>query len=224
MPGDTDKRLKHKLFSQRALVHFTTVAALAFFSVPASAAVITYSSQAALAAAGSIAFTHNFDDFGGGFNFPGDPFTRDSVTYTSTQNLTVGPGAGYSVGAVRTVITNNYWSPFGGSLAGTFDLFGFNVAVTNGPIDITLTTNQNTYVFSGLTVGDGNPNFTYVGYQATGAGEYFTDFRIDTQGSGFLPGMTDVSAGIAGQATPEPSTFALMGIGSLIACWVRRRS
>lgn len=193
-------------------------------SLPGTAGVVTYSSRATFNSQGTIAFNSNFDDFyAQQFTFPGDPFTRGDVTYTSGANLVVGSGGAYSIGDVRAVMSYDNWSPITGDIStasSLYDLFGFDLAVTSGTIDITVNTNLNSYLFSGLTVGDGNPNFTFEGFQATG-GEYFTGFSVASQGSGFLPGMTDVAVGtsVAGAAAaPEPGTFSILGlaVGALI--------
>jgi PEP-CTERM motif len=195
--------------------------ALATYSVFASADVTTIDNRAAFNALGTIVHNSNFADFGSGFGFPGTPFTRGDVTYTSGQNLTVGAGTGYSIGASQTVMSNNYWTPLNATVAGSHNLLGFDAAVTSGPVTITVTTNQSSYVFSGLTLGNGAPDFTFKGFQATGAGEVFTGFRIDTVSSGYLPGVTNVAVG----AVPEPETYAMMlaGIG-LLGLMKRRAS
>src|SRR3954451_3941426 len=178
-------------------LRYLSLGALLFCcSLPGTAGVVTYSSRATFNSQGTIVFNSNFDDFyGTPFTNPGDPFTRGDVTYTSGANLGVGAGSPYSIGNARGVMSYNFWSPITGdiSTASTlYDLFGLDVAVTSGPINITVNTNLNSYIFSGLTVADGSPTFTFEGFQATG-GEYFTGFMISTQGPGFLPGMIDVA-------------------------------
>ena len=62
-----------------------------------------------------------------------------------------------------------------------------------------------------LTIPNGDPDFAFEGFEATG-GEYFTGFEIDTQGSGYLPGVTNLEVGLAESSTPEPGTAALLGL------------
>jgi hypothetical protein len=199
-------------------------------SLPGTAGVVTYSSRATFNSQGTIVFNSNFDDFiGTEFTQPGDPFTRGDVTYTSGDNLIVGTGDNYSIGTFRGVMSYNFWSPITGTIStasNQYDLFGFDVAVTSGPIDITVNTNLNSYVFSGLSVPDGSTTFAFEGFQATG-GEFFTGFSVATQGQGFLPGMTDVAVGTAGSAaTPEPGTFSILGlaVGALVLRKKSRRA
>jgi hypothetical protein len=197
---------------------------LAGASVAASAQVVTVGSRAAFDASGAIAFNSNFADFGAYFAWPGTPFTRGDVTYVSAENLTVGAGTGYSIGDSVTVMSNNYWSPLTATInqAPQYTLLGFDAAVTSGPVSITLTTNQNTYSYTGLTLPDGSPNFAFEGFRTTGSGEYFTGFRIDTLGGGYLPGVTNVAVGVA--AVPEPETYAMLFAGlGLLGVMARRR-
>lgn len=197
---------------------------LAVFGAAASAQVVAVADRGTFNATGAIAYNSNFADFGGSFGFPGTPFTRGDVTYASNQNLTVGPGTGYSIGNVLTVMSNNYWSPLTATIneAPQYSLLGFDAAVTSGPVSITVTTNQNSYSFNSLTLGNGSPEFTFEGFKATGSGEYFTGFRIDTLGGGYLPGVTNVAVGVS--AVPEPETYGMLVAGlGLLGFMARRR-
>ena len=198
--------------------------ALSAFSVAASAGVASISDRSVFNAQGAIAYNSNFADFGAGFGFPGNPFTRGDVTYTSALNMTVGRGTTYSIGNSQTVISNNSWSPITGTIAPAraYTLFGFDAAVTSGPVDITITTNKNSYSFSGLTVPNGSPNFAFEGFEATGTGEYFTAFAIYSLGSGYLPGITNVAVGLV-NAVPEPETYAMLLAGLGVLGFMARR-
>jgi hypothetical protein len=141
--------------------------------------------------------------------------------------VTVGSDTGYSIGAAKTVMSYNEWTPITGTIANgpQYDLFGFDAAVTEGAVSITVNTNLSSYSFSGLTVGSGNPNFTFEGFQTTDVGEYFTGFQFASEGSDLLPGMTDVQVGKTGTA-PEPATAALLSLalsGLIVAPTLRRR-
>lgn len=200
--------------------------ALVCASANAVSGVLTFDNRSDLAAAGTIVETNNFDDFGAGYGYPGDPFSRGSVTYSSARNLTVGAGTAYTIGRARTVLSNDFWSPLTGAIDGQFDLFGFDGAVTSGPVAVTLQTNVGSYQFSNLTWANGDPAFTFMGFRTTTEGEYFTQFRIDTLGSGYLPGITDVSLGQqvgGGVEVPEPSTLILMALGMAGLASTKRR-
>jgi PEP-CTERM motif len=209
------------------LIQLAAAALLATAGATASADVVFIGERAAFNALGTIAYDSNFDDFGAGFHLPGDPFTRGGVTYVSDQNLTVGAGTGYGIGTLRTLMSNNYFSGLAGTIASGHTLFGFDAAVSEGDVpggerlvDITVTTNQATYAFNGVTLADGVTGLTFQGFQATGAGEFFTGFRIDTLGDGHLVGMTDVAVGVS--PVPEPATGMLLlgGLGVLgLARW-----
>ncbi len=209
------------------LSHIAIAIALVTSGTVATAGVSIFNNRASFEALGTMAYNSNFADFGTGFGYPGDPFTRGDVTYTSAQNLSVGADTGYSVGSYQTVMSNNWWSPLTGTIATAtpYTLFGFDAAVTSGPVDITVSTNQGSYVFSGLSLPNGSSaaNFAFEGFQATGVGEYFTGFRIDTVGGTYLPGITNVAVGTV-SAVPEMETYAMMlaGLG-LMGTIARRR-
>ena len=183
--------------------------------------VVVVTDRTTLNSLGTIVYDSNFSDFPSGFSFPGDPFTRGDVTYTSQQNLIVGSGTSYSIGDSQTVMSNNYWTPLTGTISTStnqYTLFGFDLAVTSGPVTVTVDTNDGSFVYPNLTVGNGDPNFTFEGFEAIN-GEYFTGFRIDTLGTGYLPGVTNVALGIAGPSTvPEPSAlpFAFAALALVI--------
>ncbi|MET3132213.1 hypothetical protein AAKU55_002483 [Oxalobacteraceae bacterium GrIS 1.11] len=189
----------------------------------ASAGVSTYSDRTTFNVQGTIWENNNFADFGASYNYPGTPFTRGHVTYTSAENLTIGAGSDYSIGDFQTVMSNNYWSPLTGTISNQYSMLGFDAAVTSGAVNITVSTNLNTYSFNGLSLPNGSPTFAFEGFKTTGGGEYFTQFRIDTLGAGYLPGISNVTLGTL-TPIPEPETYALMlaGLGLLSLAMLRK--
>ena len=203
--------MKILLLSASAL----TFAAGLLASAPASANVTQIGSQAAFSASGTIAFNSNFDDFGTGFGFPGDPFTRGDVTYHSASNLTWGSSTGYTT--TQPLIGNNFWTPVLGDIASgpRYSLFGFDIGTYNtSPITITLFTDLGSYVYPNLTIADSAAGMLqFMGFAATG--EYFTGFDITAvNGPGNLAGITNVQVGHGGPV-PEPASMALLGVGLL---------
>ncbi|WGG53271.1 PEP-CTERM sorting domain-containing protein [Rugamonas sp. DEMB1] len=207
----------HKL--QRALLGLTLAAASAL----AQAGVLGFDQRADFNAAGHIAVNSNFDDFGRGYHFPGSDFSRGDVTYVSDENLVVGAGTAMSVGKLRPVMSNEYWSPLVAQVneAPRYSMLGFDAAVTAGPVDITIDTNQGSYAYHGVSLPNGSAGFGFKGFVATGVGEYFTGFRIDSQGSGYLAGVTDVALGQV-SAVPEPGSAAMLLAGLGMLGWLRR--
>ncbi|HEX8609935.1 MAG TPA: PEP-CTERM sorting domain-containing protein [Telluria sp.] len=193
---------------------------LAACAISASAGVLRFEERGAMAQAGQLLQSSNFDDFGAGFHFPGSGFTRGGVQYNSDENLVVGGGTDFSIGQSRPVMTNEYWSPIMGSIAGDVPatLFGFDAAVTGGQVDVVVATNLGSYHFDGLHLRDGSAGLDFLGFQATG-GEYFTGFELRSMGEGYLAGITNVALGSARTAVPEPGGMALLliGLGLLLA-------
>ncbi len=185
----------------------------------AIAGVTTYSDRSLFEAQGGIAFNSNFQDYGGvaqdpaGYSFPGDPFSRGGVTYTSGQNMIIGPGTfGYTT--TVPLMANLLWTPLTGDIATAphqYTMFGFEIAEYNlpnygsSPITITVYTNNDDYTYSGLTVPNSSDGtLAFKGYIAS-SGEYFTAFQItaDKGDYGYAPGITNVTLG---SAAPEPGT------------------
>ncbi|MFI3198682.1 MAG: hypothetical protein QX196_10215 [Methylococcaceae bacterium] len=203
------------------------MAVLGVFSLPSQsfASVSTYTDQSAFISQGVIAFDSNFKDFGTYYGFPANPFTRGDVTYTSTQNLTVGSSTPYTT--TEPLIGNKDWTPITDTIAvaAKYNMFGFNIgSYKASPISITLNTiannTANSYTYSGLTFADVEAGLLdYKGFIAT-PGEYFTGFIISADnGTGYFPAITNVAVGNVAPV-PVPAAvwlFAsgLLGLGSL---------
>lgn len=182
------------------------------------AGLITYSNRATFNAQGSISFNSNFNDFGTGFGFPSNPFTRGDVTYTSTENLIFGTGTFYS--PVQNLMGNNWWTPVTGTVQSsstTYNMFGFDLGVMwrIDPVTVQISTNLGSYTYSGLNITPATVGLDFLGFITTLSNEYITGFSVSTLGSGSAAGMTNVAVGHV-QAVPVPSSFVLVGIG--VAC------
>jgi hypothetical protein len=194
-------------------------------SLQASAGVVLFANRASFNALGTIAYNSNFDDFQGAIDYPGDKFTRGDVTYTSSRNV-IFSDCTFSISCARSVIANDNFTPVTGTIgtdAHHYNLFGFNLAATGGFVNFTVTTNLANYTYIGKSVPNGDPAFAFEGFQATGPGEYFTGFRIDTADDA-LSGLTDVAVGLDRPPVnvPEPGTLALMGLAMAGLVRVRR--
>ena len=190
----------------------------------ASASVSTINTQAAFSAAGAISQNTNFDwaDHNG-FTYLSNPATYGDLTFASGDNLVVGTNTSYH--SVRNVLAYDNWSPLPGTVAGTHDLFGFNLGYLGSAskITISLTTNTGSYSFNIANPVLASQGLQFMGFKAD-AGEYFTSFKLSSaQDVGSAPVITDVQFGVA--AVPEPETYAmLLGGLSLIGVARRRRS
>jgi hypothetical protein len=198
--------------------YLLAASAAALLATTASAAVTQYTSLASFTAAGTITQSFDFDSFPSGFSTPGDPYTVGDVTFQSMDNLIVGTG---EYGNPRNTIAYNFWTPLPGVIAGTHDLFGFNLTFSgSGQVDITLGTNLGSYTFTNLTAP--YEAFAFQGFKA-GAGEYFQSFSINAlNGSGNLVMTTDYKLGTAG-GVPEPASWVMMIGGFGMAGFVARR-
>ncbi len=197
----------------------------------ASATIIEVTSNKPILSNDLVAITSDFTDIPNGtFLFPGDPFTRGDVTYTTANNLIIGSGAGGYNFTGQSLIVNNLWTPLTGTISAAtnkYDKFGFDIGQYGGtPITVELTTNLGSYSYNYLTIADMQTgDLQYLGYEASvSSGEYFTGFNIIADnGSGFAPGITNVTVATSAP-TPEPSTYALMGIGGLFAVFLLKKS
>lgn len=196
-------------------------------AVCAQAGVLTFTSEPVFQSQGVIWHNTNWDILvGGGFSYPGDPYTIGGVTYTSTNNLIAIPP---SYGTVRSVFLNNYWSPLPGTISTSpdaFDMFGFNIGLLGSTslVDIQIGTNLGSYSFLGLSFPNVNTALAFQGFITDNPAEYFTGFTLTSQGgSGSAPAITDVQLGQTGAVIPEPSTLAFVACGVLGLALYRRR-
>lgn len=206
-----------------------TLAVVGILSLPSLtlASVITYSNRAAFDAQGTIAFNSNFSDFGPGFSFPDDPFTRGDVTYRSTNNLIWGSDTPYTT--TEPLIGNNFWTPVLGDIAtgSQYDMFGFDIGTYNtSQITISVFTNMDSYIYPSLTIANSAAGLLEFKGFITSSGEYFTGFSLVADNGVFnLPGITNVSLGNAGGApVPEPASLLLLGSGMAgLLAWRRKQ-
>jgi hypothetical protein len=187
----------------------------------AQAAVSTYNNRTAFEAQGTIAYNYGFEDFtGSSVYYPGNPWTSHDVTYTSLHNVIVGPTYGY--GNASNVIISNIWTPLTGDINGSYRMLGFDLGVLGytSALDLQIYTNAGTYTFNGLIVPNVTTSMDFYGFK-TSTGEYFTGFRLDSQGGLFYaPAIDNVTLG---NPVPIPSAILLLGPGLLGLAGLRRR-
>ena len=128
--------------------------------------------------------------------------------FTKTDPLLLSDAGGLLIGDINK-------APMYNMLA--LDMAQYN----NTPITLTVYTNQSSYLFSNIWVSNVNSgNLTFIGGVVTG--EYFTRFTIVPVNPSSAVGITNVTLGHS--PAPEPSTYALMGIGGLLIAFRLRKS
>ena len=191
------------------------IATLAIVSLASQgyAAVTDFTNRATFESQGAIAHNSTFDDFGDGFTFVGDPFTRGGVTYHSTMNLTWGS---FYTSTTETLIGNELWTPISGSLndAAKYDMFGFDIGMYgSGSVTFEITTSADTYSFTAPSIADSSGgHLEFRGFIAN-SGEYITGFNIIANaGMGTLPGITYVTVGRTPNAPHVPDSGGALGL------------
>jgi hypothetical protein len=176
---------------------------------------LTYTDQALFNAQGTILRDSNFNDFGTGVSFPGDPFKRGGVTYTSGANVIEGTGTSYA--PVENMMFYNYFTPLTATIKSGYNMLGADFGVlsldgSNSLVDITVfTSNGHVHEFDGLPVSYASTGLTFLGAIETIPGVYITGFSVATEnGPGWAAGLTNVELGVA---TPEPASITLLVLG-----------
>lgn len=208
------------MLTLRSSVLALTVAAI--LPSVASASVVQIATQAAFNAAGTVTQNTNFDYVTGDFQSLGSSTVIGDLTINSGDNVVVGTGSQYA--PVRSVLAYNEWSPLPGLIAGSHNLFAFNLGYLGSQSDITVslstTSGSYSFVYTNPVIASSGLQFT--GFQAS-AGEYFTGFTLSSAiGGGSAPAITDLQLGVA--AVPEPETYGMLlaGLG-LVGLMARRR-
>jgi len=147
---------------------------------------------------GAIVYNYGFEDFGTGFSYPGNNWTKDGITYTSGQNIVVGTATSYR--PLSNVMTHNQWTPVTGTVQispSTFDMFAFDLAYIgrNDPIDLTIYTNLATYHCYDLTLPIASVAQDFYGFVSNSNAEYFMGYRLSSNGTGSAPVIDNVTLG-----------------------------
>ncbi len=194
----------------------------------AKADLFKYTDRSTFEALGTIVYNYGFDDIGGNFTHPGNPWTTHGVTYTSLDNLVVGPGpsTGYTTNGTP-MIGNNAWNPVSGSLESgpAYTLFGFDVGYGNSDdlgTDILITTDSSSYSWSVDVPRADAPAF--YGFAAS-TGEFIKDFELDYSNSLTTGKLILLDNVTVGHVTPVPAPGAtILGvIGVATSAWFLRR-
>lgn len=158
-------------------------------------------------------------------------WTAHGVTYIAPGNnnliidQSLPPVDGQPSGALSKMYTNNQPDAplMGAMIAGTYALFGFDLADLWGTadrVDIKLTTNLGEYSFLAQSVPN-LPSLAFFGYSA-GAGEFFEAFSI-TAPVGTYVAMDNMTLGTVTAPVPEPEIYAMMIAGLGFLGWAGKR-
>jgi len=179
----------------------------------------TFSSRPGFEAEGTVVYNYGFEDHGSDFTSLPEPYYRDGVTYTTADNLVVGPVTSYS--PLSNVFVYDGWTPLTASIDPGYDMFGFDLGVigTTRTIGLTVYTNVGSYSYPGLAVPNGNAGMDFFGFTA-GAGEFFTGISL-TGTSSTAPAIDNVTLGHT--VVPVPGAFLLGSMGLGFATWRLKR-
>lgn len=186
-------------------------------AVGANAGLLTFSDESSFQTMGQIVYNTNWDTFTGDFSFPGDPYTIGGVTYTSGENVIIGPESLYEL--PRPMLFYGSFTPLTADVDPTYTMLGFDLGVLSPDaapalVDITVVTNFDTYQYTGLTIPYATGPLQFEGFVTDLPGEFITNFAISTEsGEGWAAGVTDVQVGAS--PIPEPAAMLLVGFGVL---------
>jgi len=183
---------------------------------PAHASVVvtpnysTFDTRAEFAAAGVVDRLNTFDvsTDEGVYDAP-EPWASNGVTYTSADNLVLGPEIG--LGVLSNAVSTEYGTPLTGTFAPTdaITLFGADLSliVTKAPVGLVLTTNLATYTLGNLDVPLAANGRRFFGVALSNPSEYFTGFRFSIGASSALL-LDNVAIGHTGIPNAAPHASA----------------
>ena len=146
----------------------------------------TFDTRAEFNAVGAIDFLNGFDEATSELVYlKPTPWTTNGVTYTSVQNIVLGPGVG--LGVSSNSLSSEYGTAMSGSFADAdaFTMFGVDLSYygTGSPVNALITTNLGSYSIAGLSVPAATAGRTFFGISLSKDGEYLKSFRFTFTGS-----------------------------------------
>lgn len=161
-----------------------------------------------------------FDTSAVGHAFPGAVFNQGGVSYSSSENLILGPSnPTYTVNDSNMLVDNFFLSRLSGSFTQNFTMFGFDGGWTNFDDEgttISLSTNLSTYIFDGLDFNRADDT-SFWGFVAD-ENEFFESFSIMSSNLFALNAIDNVRVGNLSAnepvvGVPEPQTILMFLMG-----------
>jgi hypothetical protein len=158
----------------------------------------TFDTRAEFNAVGAIDFLNGFEELTGDIVYlQPTPWSTNGVTYTSIQNLVLGPGVGLGVSS------NSLSSEFGTAVTGSFadadafTMFGvdLNYYGSASPATALITTNLGSYSIAVANVPDATAGSKFFGVSLSTPGEYLKSFRFSFTGAGAALLLDNVAVG-----------------------------
>jgi hypothetical protein len=215
---------------RQAALTIACVPALCALSTPAAALPVAYSSLAAFTAAAPSTVTDTFDDISTADTTPA-PLVRSIGGLGYTALLPAGSaffGAGASAStdkwlstdiATDAIVFTNFTSSLS-AIGGLF--FGSDVDGAYAPGSLTVTATDSQGSTTRTIVGATD---SFIGFVSTSGLLSLTVAAVQPGGDAFLwPTVDDLMLGSSAVSpVPEPSSWALMGLGLGLTAWVGRK-
>ena len=180
-------------------------------SVIETATYSVYDSRTQFNGVGVAAHTSDFEEFTGELVYvQPTPWQHNSITYTSSLNVILGPGSG--LGIESNGIAAEFGQPLVGQFAASdaYTLFGadLTLAGVKVPVDLVITTNVAAYSFSSLDIPLATDGRRFFGFALSHPGEYLTGFRFTNSSDGTTPLLDDIVVGHVADVNAAPVATA----------------